>query len=408
MISPVQARTLIRKNAISAKITKVKLSDCLGLVLAENMRAPFAMPLADNSAMDGFVLRAVDTISATRKQPLALKISGVIKAGDKVSARLRAGTAWKIMTGGFLPQGADTVLPKEQAQCRGKQLILQQPVAAGRHVRRKGEEVRPGQIILKKGMLLDPAAVGVLAAFGYDRILVYARPRVAVLATGNELLAPGKKLSAGKIYDSNSWMIRAALLRLGIQPDFILRLRDSLSIVRKGIRQAMARCDYLILLGGVSAGDYDVVKQALQQEGVQTVFWKVRQKPGKPLYLGKKKNKLIFGLPGNPAAAWTCFYEYVYPALAQTCGLRAPEMRSLKVRVEGKISPDPEKHLFLKARLLEGTERDGCLAQVLPHQGSHMLSSLIQAQGFLHIPPSKNAGGVARLWDFHCIPGAGS
>ncbi len=398
MKTPSEALALIRRHTPQPLSKKRPLLGAFGAVLSADIAAPFPMPVADNSAMDGYVIRARDAAAASVNRPALLKIAGTLKAGDGRRLRVAAGTAYRIMTGAFIPQNGDAVIAKEDALVKDGCLSVGRPIRPGQHIRRRGEEVRKGQLLLKKGTPLNPAVVGVLASFGLAAVKVYERPSVTVLATGNELVAPGGALGPGKIYDSNSWMIRSALLQMGVPPLRVLTLRDEIKNVRKAVRRALAESDCLILLGGVSVGDYDVVKEALMLEKVRTVFWKVSQKPGKPLFFGCKGKKIIFGLPGNPAAAFTCFYEYVYPALLKSCGHGKVGLEQRTVRVEGAVPVDATKHLFLKARLLKNLSGETVAAQALGHQGSHMLTSLVDADGFLQVPAGHvQAGGKKRL-----------
>ncbi len=404
MISPFEALVLIRRHAPRAVIQKASLSQAEGLILAKNVAAPFPMPIADNSAMDGYVIRVNDAAKATVTYPAILRIVGTIKAGDSKQGVVKAGIAYRIMTGAFIPRGGEAVIPREDVVVQGNALHVQRPVREGQHIRRQGEEVKKGAPLLKKGIQLNPAAVGVLASFGFADVSVYKKPRVTVIATGNELIAPGRKLSSGKIYDSNSWMTRAALTQMGLESPYVLTLRDDLRVVRNAIRSAMRRSEYLILLGGVSVGDYDVVKEALNLESVKTIFWRVSQKPGKPLFVGRKGKSLIFGLPGNPAAAFTCFYEYVYPSLMQTLGHRLPGLKQQRVRVNESVVMDPKRHLFLKAQISKGCISQERVATVLSSQGSHMLTSLVEADGFLRVPSEESGEPLKKLFRMDLLP----
>lgn len=404
MITPHEARALIHRHARTPTVRKVRLSECFRSVLAADVAAPFPMPVADNSAMDGYVIRSRDAAKSSAERPVFLRIVGTLKAGDSKLIRVMAGTACRIMTGAFMARDGDAVIPKEDAVIKGNYLSVSSSVPNGQHIRRRGEEIKKGQLLLRKGTMLNPAAVGILAAFGYAEITVYEKPKVTVLATGSELVRPGKKLSRGKIYDSNSWMIRAALSQMGVEPFRVFTLRDDIKQVRNAIRSSLRECDYLLLLGGVSVGDYDVVKEALKRERVKTIFWKVSQKPGKPLYFGRKGKKIIFGLPGNPAAVFTCFYEYVYPALLKTLGYGKTELQQKTVNVENCISADPKRHLFLKAKILNGKLYKKPIARVLSHQGSHMLSSLVEADGFLRVPASKSKALKNRQFQMDFLP----
>lgn len=404
MITPVEASALICRHAPKPTPQKVRLAESFGLVLAANVTAPFPMPIADNSAMDGYVIRTRDGLKASTEHPVCLKIIGTVKAGDSKRIRVTDGTACGIMTGAFIPKGGESVIPKEEVRVKGNSLFVTRPVRDGQHIRRCGEEIKKGGLLLKKRTVLNPAAVGVLATFGYSNVPVYQKPKVTILATGSELIAPGKKLSAGKIYDSNSWMIRSALLQMGIEPLRVSTLQDKMMEVQRAVRIALGESDYLILLGGVSVGDYDVVKEALTREGVKTIFWRVSQKPGKPMFLGKKGKKIIFGLPGNPAAVFTCFYEYVYPALRQSLGHACPELKKKTVKVNGSVFADSKRHLFLKAKISKNSFSKIPVAQILSHQGSHMLSSLTEADGFLRVPVSDNGNGKTNQFQMDFLP----
>lgn len=404
MITPMQARRLIRRHVPPPKVERVHLSECLELVLAVDLKAPFPMPIADNSAMDGYVIRVNDAAKASAEHPAILRIVGTIKAGDSKQGVVKPGTVCRIMTGAFIPRGGDAVIPREDVLIQGNNLHVTGSVREGQHIRRQGEEVKKGEPLLKKGTQLNPAAVGVLASFGFTDVPVYKKPGVTVIATGSELIAPGRKLSAGKIYDSNSWMMRAALTQMGLESSCVLTLRDDLRVVRNAIRCALLKSEFLILLGGVSVGDYDVVKKALHNEGVKTIFWRVSQKPGKPLFVGRKGKSLVFGLPGNPAAAFTCFYEYVYPALMQSLGHNRPGLKQQMVRVDESVSVDPKRHLFLKARILKNSISQEGFARVLSNQGSHMLTSLVEADGFLRVPSEVNSQSRKKIFQMDLLP----
>lgn len=404
MISPLEAMRLVHQHAPRPYPQKVSLAESFGLVLAEDVRAPLAMPVADNSAMDGYVVRACDVAKASATHPVFLQIKGTVKAGDSKFIRIKPGTACRIMTGAFIPQGGEAVIPREDVMVQGHNIVVKKPVVAGQHVRWKGEEVRKGDLLIKKGTWLNPAAIGVLATFGFASVWVYRKPRVVVIATGNELTQPGKKLGAGKIYDSNSWMMRAALMQMGVGEPGILILRDHLRQVRKAIRSALIKFDYLILLGGVSVGDYDVVKQALNLEKVKTIFWRVSQKPGKPLFAGRKGKKIVFGLPGNPAAAFTCFYEYVYPALMRSLGYVHSELKKREVSVKGAIAADSKRHLFLKAQISKTGVAPISEARILSGQGSHMLTALVEADGFLRVPTEVGKKKSHGLFQMDFLP----
>lgn len=402
MIDVLAALEIIRQNTPKPRVEALCLDTLTGHILAENIRASYPLPIADNSAMDGFVLNAGDTKKATPDNPVRLKISGVIKAGDKKRSRLLRSNAFRIMTGAFIPLGANTVLPKELAVLEENHLIFTAPVAKGNHIRLKGEEIKKGALALPKGLPINPGTLGFLATLGKNTARVFARPRVSIIATGNELVEPGKPLLHGQIYESNSWMLRSALQDIGHKSVSIKKIKDNPSLLRRGIASALESSDILLLSGGVSVGDYDYVKEILAECGVRTLFWRVKQKPGKPLYFGRKGKTLVFGLPGNPASVFTCFYIYVYPALLQYCGFDSKGLTQISLPLASSLKGDPKRTHFLKARVLEQDSKTQAL--VLGSQGSHMLSSLTHAQGFVMLPPSQKNWQVGDMVPFLFLP----
>lgn len=404
MKSPAHALRLVLENAAQPRKKFVPLANAGGFVLAQKICAPRPVPLADNSAMDGYAFNSLDTVQARRIHPCQIEIKGTLKAGDPPARECLRGSAYRIMTGAFMPQGADTVIAQEDAVVRGGKLYFSETMTAGTHIRKRGEEVKKGQTLLAAGTAMDPAAMGIAAGCGCRNVYVYDRPRVTVLATGSELIRPGQILKTGKIYDSNSWLLRAALLEMGIRPAEVKLVRDDLRAMRKALRKPLRVCDFVLIAGGVSSGDYDVVKEALRLEGVQTIFWKVNQKPGKPLYFGSKSKTAVFGLPGNPAAVFTCFYKYVYPALRKSSGLRNPLLLSSRVLADAQISQDSKRFLFCKAKLNLRKGSATPKAEILSRQGSHMLTSLMEADGFLEIPPTVSGTAAPEIFRFERLP----
>ena len=386
MISCEQALKLIEAHHPPLKEHTGLISAALGLVCAENVRSPRNLPLFDNSAMDGFVLFSGDTRDATADKPVLLTLRGVIKAGDYCRDPLAKKEAYRVMTGAPLLKGGDAVLEKEKACVRDNCLVVSSPVPKGKNIRYEAEEIKKHELVLPKGSILNPGTIGFLASMGMTQINTYAKPAISLIATGAELVSPGNPLKQGKIYDSNTPMIRAALEEMRIHPLFIRRTDDMPKTMQKVIHFALKESDLVILMGGVSVGDYDFVKALLEKEGVKTVFWKVSQKPGKPLYFGVKGNTLVFGLPGNPASVFTCFYEYVYPAIRRLMGYKNPYLSSVTRVLKGSLKPDPEKFLFIKSKIEHGKN-----AGVFPlkHQKSHTISSLCETNSFVVVPNSE-------------------
>lgn len=384
MISVERAKQIILKHSRPRKTEAVSLMDSLGCIVAEKICVPLPLPHWDNSAMDGFALRSQDTQGSQNKNPACLKIRGVLKAGDPAKKKINPAEAVRIMTGAPIPPGADTVLPKEMASVENQILKISEPIPKGRHIRRQGEELQRGTLLHLGKTPVHSGSIAFLAQIGKTKVRVHTKPKVAILTTGSELIEPGKTLSAGKIYDSNSPMMAAALLSAGIEPVIMQTLPDDPGVLRQALIRAIQKCDMILLIGGVSVGDYDFSKTVLGQLGVKTLFWKISQKPGKPLYFGKRNSKLIFGLPGNPASAFMCFYEYVLPAIRNSMGFQDPFLKKQKASVGFDLKRDRSKTVFLKSK----TDGTGCVT-VLSHQASHMISSLHETNGFLVVPPGK-------------------
>ena len=266
----------------------------------------------------------------------------------------------------------------------------------------RGEELKEGETAVSKNSIVNPGTIGFLSSLGQTEVKVFKKPRLSLIATGTELVPPGRPLRPGKIYDSNSSMIYAAALEMGLCPVMVRRLDDNPNRIKRVAAHALKESDIVIFMGGVSAGDYDHVKALLAEAGVETIFWKVNQKPGKPMYFGKKGERLVFGLPGNPASVFTCFYEYVYPAIRRFMGFQNPPLRSGFFPLQESVKADPEKSTFFKAKIDLSNGRP----EVLPlrHQASHMISSLCQTNGILVVPPSNRVFEKGEKGLVHALP----
>jgi molybdopterin molybdotransferase len=387
MISVSEARKRVLNNIRPLPTEWVVLKKALGRVSAQAVFSGVSLPVFDNSAMDGYALRAQDTQTALSTHPVVLKILGKIQAGDPQKRVVGPGEAYGIMTGAPIPQGADVVLIKEKAKVYGDGLSIEEPVSPKENIRFKGEEVRKNWKALAKNTPLSPAAVGLLAMIGKSRVRVFRKVRAGVIATGSELVLPGKRLGHGQVYDTNSFLMAAALEKMGIKPRLVWTTADDAKTLKDKIGRALGVVDVLILTGGVSVGDHDLVKTILKQAGVREIFWKIRQKPGKPLFFGKKNHTLVFGLPGNPASAFVGFYQYVYPALRRLEGLVDCFLPSENVGLAHPLKTDETKTLFLKTRMIfkNGQRKALCMT----HQASHMISNLHQAQALAEVPSRR-------------------
>lgn len=376
MISVDQAFDLIQSQTPRSQPTSVPVSDALGLVLWEPVTAPFHLPSFRQSAMDGYALQ----LSSNH-----YVVSGTSKAGDSRQIRLTEGHACRIFTGALVPENADTVVVQEHVHPSNGQICVLKLPEKGANIRAIGEQTRKGHTLLPANHRLTPASIGLLAAFGIEEVSVYKKPSVGILVTGNELLTPGEVLADGKIYDSNSIMLRSALIQQGIEDITIHRVPDELHAIAATIGKMLDSCDILLLSGGISVGDYDFVREALTLNKVDEIFYKVKQKPGKPLWFGQKDRSIVFGLPGNPASALTCYYLYVGPAIAQMTGQPYSGERWHMASVTTPIHSPGDRALFLKALHHQGS------IQILGQQNSSMLLSYTQANALAYVPEKISA-----------------
>jgi molybdopterin molybdotransferase len=402
LIDPERALELVASHCPRPVATHVAVEDALGHVLAEDVRSSLALPAFDNSAMDGFALRSQDAEGATRSRPARLQLGQPVYAGDVARRGLKRGSACAIMTGAPMPRGADTVIQKEIAVVEKDCLVVAAPVPLQRHVRKRGEEVARGEKLLAKGTLINAGIVGILATVGRSRVRVYRKPRVAVITTGDEAILPGRRLAHGQIYDSNTPMLVTMTRDAGFEVVRSRRVKDHVGGMTSAISAALRASDVVIISGGVSVGDRDYVRQVLDGIGVNEVFWRVKQKPGKPLRFATKGRRLVFGLPGNPAATFTCYYVYVYTALRQMAGFRDASLRGKMLELREPVARDAGRWRLLKARTLTGT-KPGVVA--LSRQASHMISTLAQTDSLIAIPPGEDDAPVGELVKTYHLPG---
>lgn len=371
---------------------QVAISEALGRVLASAVVAGDSLPPFANSAMDGYAVRAADLSSASRATPTVLRVVGDIAAGAAPEAKLAPGDAARIMTGAPLPEGADAVVPVEATNEPWRdaerplpaQIDVYHSVAAGDYVRYRGEDIESGQEVMPAGHLLRPQEIGVLASLGIGHVPVIRRPRVGVLATGDELVGVAEPLSPGKIRNSNAYTQEAQIRALGAVPVPLGIARDEMDDVRDKLRQGLeSEVDLFVSSAGVSVGAYDVVKAVLEAEG-NVGFWRVRMRPGKPLAYGTYHGVPYLGLPGNPVSALVSFERFARPAILKMAGYRQWERPRLKVTMAGAITSDGRETY---ARAVVRREEDGSyVARLTGEQGSHIMTSLVQANALVIVP----------------------
>lgn len=372
MIQVTEALNIIAENSSKMPIVKIKVSKSLGYVLAEAIYSPINMPPFRQSAMDGYAF--------THGELTQFEVVKTAQAGDFLDEKIQKNQAVRIFTGAFVPDDTDTVVMQEHTSVKDNLLEIEKMPAAFANVRAKGEQIKKGELVFDVNTVITPAAIGFLACLGITKIKVYEKPKVAILVTGNELIAAGKKLPKGKIYESNSLMLEAALKTIGIKKPTVFKVKDSLKKTTKAVESCLANFDVLLISGGISVGDYDYVKEALLKNGVTELFYKINQKPGKPLFFGRKENKIVFALPGNPASSLTCFYVYAFPALKKMMGFEAIHLPEMKRKINTDFKNTTGKTLFLKA-LYEDEK-----VTVLDSQSSAMLNTFSIANSFIVVP----------------------
>ena len=394
MISVAEARELIRKHCIPLVPKKIPLRDVHGKIAEEDIYSKTNVPGFAQSSMDGYAFVYQDYLD--KKQ---IKVTLESAAGRSGHLIINGGEAARIFTGAALPEGTDTVVMQEKASIQDGYLFIgDENIKSGSNVRPTGAEIKKNELMIPQGTLMSPPVIGFLAAAGCDSLLVCPNPSVAVILTGNEIRLPGSQLDFGEIYDSNSFMLRAALQIAGIEEIETFYAKDSLAEVGDVLNEALTKFDIVLLSGGVSVGDYDFVVEAARRCEVTQVFHKIKQRPGKPLYFGKKGQQLIFGLPGNPSSVLSCFYQYVLPALQ----LLQHKTGGLKVQTaaldENFTKPAGLTH-FLK-----GSYNDGSV-EVLNAQESFRLFSFAKANCLIEIEEEKTSLSKGSMVTIHMLPG---
>lgn len=397
------ARRLVLEHAPRLGSVRLPLREALGSVLAEEVVAPEAVPAADNSAMDGYAIRAADTAGAAPGSPTSLRVIGEARAGRPAATSLGAGEAIAISTGAVAPAGADAVVPLERAARRNGAVEIRSEVAAGSNIRRAGEDVAAGEPVLLPGTWIGPAELGAIASAARPEVACARRPRVAVVVSGDELIGPADAPRPGAVRDSNAYTVPALVEQAGAELLSVEHAGDSAAATREAISRAM-EADVTVVCGGVSVGPHDQVRPALAALGVERVFWGVALRPGKPTWFGAGAGGgLVFGLPGNPVSAMVTFLLFVRPALLAMQG-RDPSPRSLSAVFGVDYGKKPGRAHAVRCRL--EADPNGWVARPTKEQGSHVLTSMLGADGLAMLPTASAGVLAGERVEVELLPGA--
>jgi len=389
-------------SAVPAPTTEnVPVGEALGRILTDPILSPLDLPVFDNSAMDGYAVRAEDIVGARADAPVRLRVTGRVAAGESFSGEVSSGSCVRLFTGSPLPRGADAVVMQEDTmipQNAPLEILVLEPARPGENVRRQGEDIRKGTVLGQPGDGVGFAQVALLSAAGVARLQVGRRPRVGVLASGSELKELGEPLGPGQIYESNRVMLSSLVQRAGAMARVLPLVPDALEATRGALERAFSDCDAVLTSGGVSVGEMDFLKQAFADAGGDLQFWKVAIRPGRPFVFGRRKGKLLFGLPGNPVSALVTFLLLVRPALLRWQGATELALPAYPgVLAEPLSNPGNRRH-FMRVRMDPGGKVYSAGAQA-----SHMLSSLARAHGLIDAAPevSLPAGALVSVmrWD---------
>jgi molybdopterin molybdotransferase len=379
-----------------------QLIDVVGLSIAEDVVSSISLPGFDNSAMDGYAVYAEDVERASQEAPVSLPVVGEVAAGQSATHRLPPGTAMKIMTGAPVPPGANTVVPYESTNRGVDDVLVSVPSIPGQHIRRRGEDIQQGRQLYAAGDLLSPRDVGLLAAIGRDQVLVRPRPRVVVISTGSELVQPGQPLNGDdQIYDSNSFLLAAAARAAGASAFRVGLVSDDPDRVRQLVTDQLVRADLIVTTGGVSQGDYDIVKAVMPELGA-TDFSGVAMQPGKPQgfgLIGAERTPMIM-LPGNPVSAFVSFEAFVRPVIRKLMGTRPYTRTPVRCTTLHAISSMPGRQQFARGIVRRGSDGSSQVELAGGH-GSHLMGDLARANALVILDEDTDfvaSGDTVDVW----------
>ncbi len=376
MISVNEALSKINTHKQTAPPVKRHITQCLGYVIAENVYALIDMPPFRQSAMDGYAVNHAHNN--------AYKVIGEIKAGDSPNVTLQKGEAVRIFTGAAVPNTANAVIMQEKINVTNTTITSSQSPTIEQNIRPLGEQIKKDTLALEKNTTLTPTNLSFLASIGIHELLVYPKPKVGIIITGSELTAPGSPLEFGKIYESNSLLLSTTLQNEHINDFTIYRVKDDYQSTEDLLKKVIAENDFVLVSGGISVGDYDFVGKALKNLNTIEIFYKIKQKPGKPLFFGKKDTTYVFALPGNPASALTCFYIYALPLLRNFSNCKKVHLTKEVKKISHDYQVKGIRAQFLKAKITNNH------VEILDFQSSAMIHGFNKANALVFIPENTN------------------
>jgi len=385
MLDYTDARSLVFEHTRPLNRILRPLPEARGFAAAEDLRASHPMPLFDNSAMDGYAVRSEEVANAGEGNPVRLENLGYIPAGDAGDFRVGPGQCAQIATGAPVPPGADAVVMKEDVRVDGSQVVILKAMRRHENLRFRGEDIAEGRVIVAQGTRIGPAQISVLASFGYAEVPVTRPPSVSIVSTGNELVEVQEQPGPGQLRESNRYMLRGLIEEEHCPVSMVAMAPDDPGQLRDVFAQAL-EADLMLISGGMSVGDHDFTKTTFAELGIERLFWKIRVKPGKPLFFGKRGDTRVFGLPGNPSSGYVLFGEFVRPALRRMMGLRELELPMLDAVLDESITDCIPRMQFLRAQLWSSAGE--YRVRQLPFQGSNSIGSLVDSNALIQVPPN--------------------
>jgi len=382
MLDYEEAKALVFKHIKPLAEEFCALNKSQDRALSIDILAPHGMPLFDNSAVDGYAVKSSDLGRASPENPVLLKKLGYVAAGDSWKKKMSSGECVQIATGAPLPKHADTIVKMEDVELEGSYVRFYQSISKSDNVRYQGEDISKGHTVIKAGTLIGPAQLAVLATFGFSQVPVRRIPKVSIISTGDELIEIENNPKDGQIRESNRYMLAAMVKQESCRVKKISLVPDIPKILKNEFKDSLS-ADVVLISGGMSVGDKDYAKPLLKELGVEEIFWKIKFKPGKPFFFGRRKKTFVFGIPGNPASSYVIFEEFVRPALRKLMGRRILEQNMVNAKLDDSIKKKHKRLHFMRGRLKE--KNGEFYVKPLDFQGSHSIGSLIDSNALIRV-----------------------